>query len=883
MQPLVIDQQIHGYRSGHQLIASTRRLPGEDQDLIDRLSDIGGQLRPGETFKPYLTTYPLPSGSDYVVARTWQDLGAPRSGCVRTRSLIVPMAEWLSMDGIRSLLPLLIPVVFDDKLARLAPAESSPLTRTVSDPRRAELVEALFFEPRQPIVIFDSAEAQPIVERLLAAFWPALKQNFSVSTYALAPRKIEGRPFDLIFAPKSARARFSDWSGRRVDSAPKSERHPWSRLVSEKIFDTGDPDLRTIDTLGALRADRRGDEGALRLSLMWNDLAAKSRTAPSAVLGMLDILNSRAWPEFDRGRLQDVVQGAAELAVVEPDEAGALRFLSTLAAKVANFDVGMLDDLNLSGLARSVTKRSPHHALLYLRSEINAGRDPVIPIVTGVADGLGEERFDEDTSEFVLQLPPELSSIMISRSAKYAREVWQRCAADASTWVPATKAAIRSMSRHDRADLLQKISAWMTTGAQAPLMEAALDGVSGDDLAGFAVAIGRQTGFGIAAFDEPMANAARNAESLYGLRASILTNFRGEGADRFLLSTLDLSAPDITWLEGEVEKTRAVGLLRQLLDNASPKGLVSVLRDPTSRDRILGLLIEDVAGSAGQLIRIAGSSDLPIDRYLDIGRAVLPFLASEQRDKVLLELLGRALAQADPDDGRVASVIEESYGIVSPRQLVHLATPNGVSTQRVAANLVLLSTVSERVRRTAAAVIEDLCERLIHRYGENLGEDGYNAWAVLLTESGNVSSDIQLRASLPTLPFAMGKRDLPVSALIGAAFPPVYAELLKSTGDEDFKRLPALLALPLSIFIDWDRAKSARHELVDAYLYSSWPPADLLITSLAAGIQSETLRRLAGTHRGRDYLAAIDRDSHRLGPAQFGRIQDCLSRFNHRH
>src|SRR6202040_484992 len=130
--------------------------------------------------------------------------------------------------------------------------------------------------------------------------------NFSVSTYALAPRKIEGQSFDLIFAPKGARARFSDWSGRRIDGASKSERHPWSRLVSEKIFDAEDPDLRTIDTLGALRADRRGDEGALRLSLMWNDLAAKSRTTPSAVLGMLDILNSRAWPEFDRSRLQDV-------------------------------------------------------------------------------------------------------------------------------------------------------------------------------------------------------------------------------------------------------------------------------------------------------------------------------------------------------------------------------------------------------------------------------------------------------------------------------------------------------------------------------------------------------------------------------------------------
>ncbi len=787
------------------------------------------------------------------------------------------------MNGIGSLLPLLAAVEFSEKLARLAPSDSPFSTKTVSDARRAELVEALFFEPRQPIVVFASAEAEPIVERLLSAFWPALKQNFSVSSYALAPRKIEGRSFDLIFAPKGARARFSDWSGRRIEGASKSERHPWSRLVVERIFDAEDPDLRAIDTLGALRADRRGDESALRLSLMWNDLAGKSRTTPSAVLGMLDILNSRAWPDFDRGRLQEVVQGAVEIVLTEPDEGDALRFLSTLAAKVANFDVGMLDDLNLSGLARSLTRRSRHHALSYFQSEIDAGRDPMIPLVTGIADGLSEEHFDDETSDFLLQLSPDLSSIMISHSEEFGREIWRRCATDGSVWVPPTKAAVLSMTRQERAHLLRKMPSWMTTKDLAPIMEAALDGVSGGDLADFAVAIGKATGFGVAAFHDVMANAARNTESVNVLRNSILSNFDGEDADRFLLSTLNLSTADLAWLDGDVERVRALGLLRQLLDDSSPRALVSVQRDSASRDHIIRLLMDDVAGSTRQLIRFAGSSDLPINRYLDIGRAVLPFLASEERSKFVSELLGRSLAQADLGDTRVALLIEEAYDVILPRQLSHLVTANGVSTQRVAANLVLLSRLSERVRHTAAAAIEDLCERLIHRYGENLGEAGYNAWAILLREAAGCFPDLQLRASLSTLPFAMGKRDMPVSMLISAAFPPVYAELLKSTGDEDFKRLPALLALPFSIFTDWDRAKSARHELVDAYLYSSWPPSDLLLTSLAAGIQNETLRRLTKTYRGRDYIAAIDRDSHRLEPAQYGLIQDCLIALDHRY
>ena len=118
-----------------------------------------------------------------------------------------------------------------------------------------------------------------------------------------------------------------------------------------------------------------------------------------------------------------------------------------------------------------------------------------------------------------------------------------------------------------------------------------------------------------------------------------------------------------------------------------------------------------------------------------------------------------------------------------------------------------------------------------------------------------------------------------MSALIVASFPIVYAELLRSTGDEDFNRLPALIKLPLNFFVDWDRAKSARHELVDTYVYSSWPPTDLLLISLQSGIQEDTLKRLARTYRGSDYIAAIDRDSHRLSADQFLVIQQCLSRY----
>jgi hypothetical protein len=166
------------------------------------------------------------------------------------------------------------------------------------------------------------------------------------------------------------------------------------------------------------------------------------------------------------------------------------------------------------------------------------------------------------------------------------------------------------------------------------------------------------------------------------------------------------------------------------------------------------------------------------------------------------------------------------------------------------------------VRRRVVSVVDDFSERLIQRNHENVGEVGYHAWAALSPKEGNKALLPNFHVALPTLSYTLARRNLPVSALVVAALI-AYAELIRSTGDEDFNRLPPLLTLPFSFFVDWDRGRSARHELVDAYLYSSWPPADLLLASIHSVIQQNTLKRLSRTYRGSDDIAAIDRDSHR--------------------
>src|SRR5687768_8436973 len=98
LRSIRVDQTVHGYRRGHQLIAASVQLDADDAELVRRLSDLSGILTPETPFLPYLTAYPLPSNRYYVVAKTWLDEMAPRDGCVLTHSLLVPMKAWERLD-----------------------------------------------------------------------------------------------------------------------------------------------------------------------------------------------------------------------------------------------------------------------------------------------------------------------------------------------------------------------------------------------------------------------------------------------------------------------------------------------------------------------------------------------------------------------------------------------------------------------------------------------------------------------------------------------------------------------------------------------------------------------------------------------------------------
>lgn len=83
-----IEQALHGYGNGHQLIASSVDLNIDDKRLMDELSDLSG-ICEEKRFVDYYTGYPISNGEKYVIARTWYAFEKQRPGCVWTHSLIL--------------------------------------------------------------------------------------------------------------------------------------------------------------------------------------------------------------------------------------------------------------------------------------------------------------------------------------------------------------------------------------------------------------------------------------------------------------------------------------------------------------------------------------------------------------------------------------------------------------------------------------------------------------------------------------------------------------------------------------------------------------------------------------------------------------------------
>tara|TARA_R110000868_G_scaffold104536_2_gene287877 strand:+ start:5145 stop:7772 length:2628 start_codon:yes stop_codon:yes gene_type:complete len=845
--------QIHGYRKGHQLLASSVILGKEDQAVMDRLSDAAGPLRPKEKFAPYLSAYPLPSGTYYVIARTWQDLSVPRAGCVRTKSVLLDAEGWASNPTIKPVLRLLDSI----DLPSIDAVNSVELNEHVEEqfvpvPKfsASEMLEALFLEDVKPVVVFDAPDPELIALRLLVALWPDIRRRFALSTFALSPRKIGGRDLDLVFAPSNAKARFSDWPGRRVDGrTSQSNRHKWTGAIVRRVFEEPEPRLlsdRDIELLGGQGTDTAA---ALRVALMWEELLGKLEETPAAALGLLDIANS------------GMVNNALAVRSLEPRLAEAtLGAINKLPPKDAWDFVGAITrkmqghnmpttKMAVEQLAINLAERAPDGAFSLLGQLDPKGA--VEGLVSSIAIGLGngpmqrvEQLFLEAPNDLIAKLVSQ-GGTLISRLSQDERLIGRM--GDMLTEVDQAIAEKAGM----------KLLPFLFEDWQLPAAKPIFGKLDSLGVTAELIRLGNSNDFQAEQLCAALVDRAREVRALSEMRDVLVLSKASPQRDRLLLQTVEPVKADVLWLldEQRLHETTVRSLLMDVLRRANDKQFGALFSDPITAKRLLTRASDDVVDILARALMYDG---LPMNLYVGLAMSVLPKLNNARRFEVAGRVMERCLRNRfDGDEFAILSTLLGILGArLDGRWAVRMGLERGIDAEIASRNLVALENAPSSARMRIVGVVDVIARTLQGRHSLDLSEPAFISCARLMFDAENTSGKALLDAAGLLIPFLLRARRKQVSLMIAALFPMIYREMAKAENVPDLLKF-----IP---FYDWDPCRTARREIVDAFLSSSWNPGDLALTGLRCGDVSKFLKEVVKSHRGEKYIARIENDLVRL-------------------
>jgi hypothetical protein len=309
-----------------------------------------------------------------------------------------------------------------------------------------------------------------------------------------------------------------------------------------------------------------------------------------------------------------------------------------------------------------------------------------------------------------------------------------------------------------------------------------------------------------------------------------------------------------------MDTSRKVRLLSALISGSDDYGLGRVFANTRLKAGALQRLYGSGVVEGVPVGRILVTTGVTSQKEFEIGLEVLDRVGEPLLQRGLARLLLRALfAHSEWRGIRSASdLVGKLGGHLEGMEIISDATDQALNADQLNVNIGLLSAVLEPVRSSILDRVDQLSERIINFRKSFFDLKSTTAWAGLIAAAGEVSRRAQLRAAELVLPFALKMGHGPASPLIIATFPLVHAELARG------KAAPSLLSFFFSFGDYWDRCDVLRRGLVDAFMDSEWPPADLLVAAHAANVACEVLDLLSSRYRGKDYRKAILNDLERL-------------------
>lgn len=864
----VVERQVHGYRQGHQLLAASAQLPKEDQSVVDRLSDVAGPLRPRERFESYLTAYPLPSGQCFVVARTWQDLTVARAGCVRTLSLIIPMKDWAEAEGLSVYLDLLgidrLPDESDATQVVVLATPAVPLPPAFGF-GGSELLEALFLEEARPVVVLDAVAPELIATRLLTALWPSLRRRFAVSTFALSPRKVAGRDFDLVFAPKDARAKFADWNGRRIDGrSVQGSRHSWTGAMVSRVFDQAYPRLLSDTEVGLVGGSDPDidNAAALRIAMLWDELVGKLHTTPTAALGLLDIANSgKVRDSLALRAIEPSLADAAHQVSATFPEIEAWSFLGALARKLQGRSMPM-GRAAVGEAVEQLAARAPEGAVALLSQDDPRG--VVADLLPKIASGIGGT-FTDRAERALLEANPAVLGRLLAQDGPLIGRV-----ADDRPLVNRLEQVLPKLDAATLDVIGPGLLPLLTEDWQIPAAGPLLGRLDGPQLAMELRRLGEVNDFGATQLSGLVLDRALSASTRAEVRSALVSLSPSTRRNAMVARTLIPSVEDARWLADSdaLDQAAATTMLLDLLRQADDRQFAAMLVDKVVGQRVIDTL---TTRAPDLRLRAVSGSALPMAIFVQILPRVLDGLAGDVKVKLAKHALSRCLGCRFGGDevAFLASTLSIVGDQLDGAWASRIGLAKNVDAATASRNMVAFGKATQPARLRMVLSVAEIAHILRDRPNFDLDEQAVEACTAFMFDAEKVTPSALLEAAGYLLPTLLRLRNRPVSLMIAAAFPPIHREFAKADDlPEFFKFIP---------FVDWDRCKAARHELVDAFMSSSWPPRDLALTACRTNEVARIMRRVAKQHNGEAYIKRIASDVGKLPEGCRKAIENAIS------
>ncbi len=294
---LHVHQALHGYAGGHGLLACSTQLKPRDLKAMLVLSDASG-VGLGTSDRGYLTGYPLPESSFYVLARSWPAPEMPRPGCVWTHSLLIDFTDLAAMDCPGELMGMLRRPSggnFDGYDMALSASRivdfKRPAPTSVFNIEWARLLLwALYGHASDRLVCPRPADfdVEPLLLEIWAQQWPRLRRTFRFCTLTAGDRSNDGSVFDIQFFPPSDRALRNRFPGttdiERIDVRNES----WLQSAAD---DLASPAHSLRDFLRRVGGDVEHGRTAFAPLCQLHDLVKELSVRPAALQEAIKLTN----------------------------------------------------------------------------------------------------------------------------------------------------------------------------------------------------------------------------------------------------------------------------------------------------------------------------------------------------------------------------------------------------------------------------------------------------------------------------------------------------------------------------------------------------------------------------------------------------------------